>query len=95
VQKLSEELGIPVVPTVATKGKGMEELKEVVCRAVKRSSRGRYPRYGEEVEKAIKKLVEKIERNKEISGRYPARWLAIKILERDPEVVKITGEVAP
>jgi len=41
VPKLAERLGVPVVPTVATRGKGLDELKAAVVRSL--ASPGRFP----------------------------------------------------
>ena len=43
--------------------------------------------YGREVEEEIARLQEAIERIPALTARYPSRWLAIKLLEEDPEIV--------
>jgi len=47
--------------------------------------------YGREVEEEIAKLEELISQDEELSRRYSLRWLAIKLLEGDEEVVKRLG----
>ncbi len=42
--------------------------------------------YGQDIESAIEQLVEQIDQLPEISSRYPTRWLAIAVLDRDPGV---------
>ena len=42
--------------------------------------------YGREIEEEIVKLQFEIDKNIEISSKYPARWLAIKLLEQDEDV---------
>lgn len=39
VEKLSRELGVPVVPTVASQGQGIEELKQWIARGCRRQRR--------------------------------------------------------
>jgi len=89
IQGLSEYLNVPIVPTVAIKGEGIKELKEAIFLAsVGHRSRGRAPEYPEPVESAITKLL-RIVQHSELSKRYPSRWLAIKLLEQDPEFMKL------
>jgi len=91
VDKLSELLGIPVVPTVATTGEGVEALKEAVLNAARENERGKRKivmGYGEDVEAAIKRVEEVIAKDANLSEKYPSRWLAIKVLEHDDAVLK-------
>jgi ferrous iron transport protein B len=89
VQKLSEVLGIPVVPTVAITGSGINELLSTVV-AVIRGELKLNPmkvRFGGEIEEKIQNL-EKMVTDKlaHLCTVYPARWIAIKLLERDADV---------
>jgi len=91
VDKLSELLGIPVVPTVATTGEGVEALKEAVLNAARKNDRGKRKimmGYGEDVEAAIKRVEEVIAKDANLLKKYPSRWLAIKALEHDDAVLK-------
>ena len=91
LDKLSEFLGVPVVPTVATTGEGLEELKEVVLRAAKNKERRRKVEmgYGEDIESLIKKVENEISKDERLSKKYPPRWLAIKTLEKDEKVLEL------
>ncbi|MHA1835574.1 MAG: ferrous iron transport protein B [Candidatus Odinarchaeia archaeon] len=90
IEKLSSLLGVPVIPTVATSKKGMEQLKREVVRAArKRTSNQNIVHYGKNVEDAIERLVKFIKSNAELANKYPVRWLAIKLLENDPDILKI------
>jgi len=92
-KKLERILGIPVVPTVAIKGIGVYALLERAVEVVEKG--GVKPvriKYGKEVEEQIQKLTQFIEK---VGFKYPARWTAIKLLERDEEIQKQIGEVAP
>jgi len=44
--------------------------------------------YGKAAEKLISRVERTILKDKDLSSRYPTRWLAIKILEGDEEVLK-------
>jgi len=90
IDALSRILGVRVVPTVATAKIGMEELKDAVIEAAKEKGRRRMIKisYGKEIDDLISRVEEAILKDRELSERYPARWLAIKVLERDEEVLK-------
>ena len=89
VRKLGELLGIPVIPTVAVTGEGVEKLKEEIIKAIKIKDKRRKIEwgYGREIENVIKKL-QKLIKEDESLIKYPSRWLAIKIIEKDEEILK-------
>lgn len=91
VNKLSELFGVPVVPTVATAGEGLEKLKEAVMKAAKDRDRRRKVvlGYGDDIEALIKRVEDEISKDTNLTKKYPARWLAIKVLEKDEEVLKL------
>ena len=94
VKGLSKALGVPVVPMTANRNRGTKELLQEIVRVAdgKSSEKGMRAEYGKDVEKEISKLEELISRSA-LSLNYPARWLAIKLLEEDEEVLKKFKEV--
>ncbi|MEM3109023.1 MAG: ferrous iron transport protein B, partial [Candidatus Bathyarchaeia archaeon] len=88
-EKLSKTLGIPVVPTVATSGLGINQLLAEIV-ALTEGEVGISPievGFGREVEEHVQKLEQSIRRIlPELASKYPARWLAVKLIERDEEV---------
>ncbi len=89
-EKLAAALGVPVVPMVAIKGKGISELTEEI---VKLAGNRRLPpeiKYGKEVEERIERLARLLDR---IEIDYPRRWVAIKLLEKDEEITKLIGKM--
>jgi len=94
--KLSELLGIPVVPTVGNKGTGVKELLHQCVDAID----GKVPvsprpiTYGHEVDDEVNKLAALLESIESLPARYRPRWLAVKLLEQDPEVQKKVAEFA-
>jgi len=88
VKGLSRELGIPIVPTVATTKEGMEDLKDAILKAAEKGRGKTKITYGEKVEGLIEKVVKIIERDEKLAEKYPLRWLAIKILEQDEDVLE-------
>ncbi len=88
-EKLSEILGVKVVPTVAITGEGLNELLQAIVRAVEMGEglRAKPLTYGKEVEERIKRLEFEV-RKLGLNERYPPRWVSIKLLERDPLVAE-------
>jgi ferrous iron transport protein B len=92
-EKLEKILGIPVIPTVAVKGTGVYELLEKSVETIEKRGEN-FPKikYGKEIEERIKKLVKLVEK---IQFKYPARWVAIKLLEGDEEVKEEIRKINP
>ncbi len=93
VEKLSAMLGAPVVPTVAVRGKGSGALLDA-CLETSGTRRGLAYQldYGHGVEEVIRDLTRFLERLPGIPAVVPRRWLAVKLLEGDPEVEKSLRE---
>jgi len=91
---LSQEIGTPVVPMVANRNRGTDELlKEIVKVAEKRTkTAGIRIEYGQEVENEIVKL-ERLISQSPLAAHYSPRWLAIKLLEEDEEILEKFGDV--
>ncbi len=89
VNAISREMGVPVVPMVANRNKGTEELlKQIIDIACgKAVTRGVKIKYGREVETEIS-LLEKALAASPLALNYSARWLAVKLLEGDAEILK-------
>ena len=95
-EQLSKLLGAPVISTIGYKNRGMDELLQAIVDVAEgRSMAGKISlEYGEELGEEIGKLGQLIEKNEALARRYPAKWLALKLLEGDEEVIKtIKGEV--
>jgi ferrous iron transport protein B len=85
-EKLEKALGVPVVPTVAIKGKGISELTEQVAKLALERKIPPEVKYGKEIEQRIETLTSLLDR---VEIDYPQRWVAIKLLEKDEEITKI------
>ncbi len=97
VQMLSTLLGIPIVPTVAAKGQGIEDLFQKVIEVYEDKAqclRHIHINYGKEVENAIKSVQKKIKNreNKWLSDKISTRFLAIKLLENDQDAEKTVAK---
>ena len=87
---LGKMLGIPIVPTVASKGTGIIELFERIITVYEDRDpdiRHIHVNYGEEIESSIRKLQEliKVNGNQHITNIISPRYLSIKLLEGDQE----------
>jgi ferrous iron transport protein B len=90
-KKLEQLLGVPVVPTVAIRGEGIYELTKTALNvAHDRQNHKSHLRYGAEIEQRISKLDQTIQ-NANLNLNYPSRWVAIKLLENDPETKKLVA----
>ena len=88
LEKMEVLLGAKIVPMVASKRKGMDELLQaIVNNAIQKETTVLVCHYGQEVEEELAKT-EKLLRahSKVIPGDYPVRWVALKLLEGDTEV---------
>jgi len=92
LSKLEKILGMPVIPTVATQGKGLTKILDRGIELLGANKNHKPLAYGFEVEIRIKKLTEKL---KGLKSLYEPRWLAIKLLEKDKTVKKIIGAENP
>lgn len=84
MQKLSELLKVPVIATVGNKGKGKEELKTAIIKARKDTENNNFRiDYGEKLEPILSLLEKRLSEDLKVSHSYPARWLAVKLMEND------------
>ncbi|MBN1119682.1 MAG: ferrous iron transport protein B [Anaerolineae bacterium] len=88
-QRLSEQLGgIPIVETVGNRRVGIDGLKQAIRSACEQFPAGQPPiSYSPEVENEIGALAGMVEDRKPLGGHYPARWMAIKLLESDEDII--------
>ncbi len=84
-RKLSEKLGVPVVPVVARSGRGLEELMEAALgTAGKVTEAGRPGMFGRELEKVIAAIADVLG-EEDPEGSW---WKAVKLVENDEVVAK-------
>jgi len=86
--KLGKMIGIPFVPTVSSKGKGLQELFKKAIDVYEDqddSVRHIHINYGPSIENAINAIQKKIkiEANYPVTDIVSSRFLAIKLLEKD------------
>ncbi|MCB2220531.1 MAG: ferrous iron transport protein B [Bacteroidetes bacterium] len=84
--KLGKMVGIPFVPTIGSKGKGIIELFKKVIEVYEDrepSVRHIHINYGRSVEYAIETIQNEIKKNKGLDDKVSSRFYAIKLLEKD------------
>jgi len=95
--QLGRLIGIPVIPTVGTEGKGIEELFDRIIEVYEGNetvSRHIHINYGKETEKSLKKLQDLIWQSPGASVTISSRFYAIKLLEKDKEAITFIGRMA-
>jgi len=89
-KRLSELLGRYFIPTVANKKEGIDELLDTAVKVAeeKNTLRKTTISYGKEVNEELGKIEEIIKGDGDLPLKYSSRWLAVKLLEEDKEVIK-------
>ncbi|MCD6353336.1 MAG: 50S ribosome-binding GTPase [Proteobacteria bacterium] len=90
IKQLSGFLGVPVIPTIGHRNQGTDKLLKAIVSLTdhKSTTRKTTIKYGKEVEEEIAKLEALIENDEQLHQSYPCRWLAVKLLEGDEEIMK-------
>jgi len=89
---LGEMMGIPIIPTVASKGKGLKDLFDRIIEVYEERDpivRHIHINYGSEIEKSINLIQAEIRKYEQIRKKYSTRFLAIKLLEDDKSTLQI------
>lgn len=88
---LSRIMGVPVIPMVARSNKGMDELMDSIIEIAPKiqSWKPLIISYGMDIDDAIREIEELIKRSNIIDKKYPSRWLAIKYIEHDTQVMEV------
>ena len=101
VPALSRELGVPVVATAITHGRGREELFGAIADMSRSNARTSvavselYP----DLQDALKELEALLADSSSsggasLQGTFPLPWIAVKLMEGDPEVAALVREKA-
>ncbi len=93
-EKLSLMLGVPVVPTIARSGKGKEDLAKAAVEILQKSGEKSDKRisYGVDIDTALDEMSEIIDAAQFLTRTYPTRWIALKYLENDEQILTLGRE---
>lgn len=89
---LGKMLGVPIVPTVASTGRGVNDLLDRVIEVFEMRDpdvRHIHVRMSPVVEEAVNALKDSLKESHTIQQHFSPRYLAIKLLEDDPEVKRM------
>jgi ferrous iron transport protein B len=96
-QKLSSLLGVPVIPTVARTGFGKKELMDSAAQ-VMQANNNLAPlkiSYGTDIDQALLKMEAEIKSGHFLTDSYQARWIALKYMENDEQILSKGKKVNP
>jgi len=86
VNALSKKIGAPVVPTIASKKKGIEDLVSKAVELIHKNADFKaHISYGENIDREIENIKTVL---KDANLDYPADWVAVKALEGDQYILK-------
>jgi ferrous iron transport protein B len=91
-KNLAATLGIPLVKTVGPRGTGTEVLLDRIDELSAGGAPDRRISYRDEIEPRLEALERLIAAEPGFTAKYPARWLGVKLLEKDANAYQILRE---
>lgn len=93
--QLEQSIGIPVIPVVAVQGRGVDRLTRVLEESLRQGLPPPVdpPEVPALYQDFVNRMEEVLRRNRKNS--YPPRWIAIKLLEGDPLILRTVQEWLP
>ena len=93
---LGDMIGVPMQPVVAKNGEGVNDLLDKIISVYEgrnASVRHVHVSLGNDVEGAVRKLIDAIKANDKIGRHFSPRYIAIKLLEGDSEAEKTVRDL--
>lgn len=93
---MAKMIGVPMVPTVSKTGKGLTELFDTVIEVYEgRNETVRHVHiiFSKDIENAVKTIQTELKKESKLDMHFSARYLSIKLLENDKEVVKMLSDL--
>jgi len=87
--ELARRLQLPVIPTIARTGKGKQELLKVAAEVASENHQWKplYISYGADIDPVLDRMEAEINASTFLTDLYSARWVALKYLEADEQVL--------
>ncbi|MDR0549982.1 MAG: ferrous iron transport protein B [Deltaproteobacteria bacterium] len=90
IERLEQKTGLKCVAAVARSGEGLDEaLTEAV--KLSKATKGRIDplviSYGPDLDAVLPRMIELVEKAKLLTDQYPSRWVAMKFLEKDKDII--------
>ena len=95
LETLSSLFGMPMIPTSFKSGEGVKELFKAVIQVYEgkhQQARHLHINYGHEIENGIAHIQKYLKADEHISQHYSTRYLSIKLLEHDSDVLQYIGQ---
>ncbi|MCH5229749.1 MAG: ferrous iron transport protein B [Muribaculaceae bacterium] len=89
---LGKMLGVPIIPTIAATGWGVDRLLDTIIQVYELKNpdtRHIHVRMRPEIEDSVRKLIDALKEDSDLPQRFSPRFLAIKLLEKDPEIKRM------
>ena len=93
-EHLGAMMGIPMIPTIAKNGKGLDKLLDTVIELFEGKNstiRHIHINYGSIIEGQLAPLSEQLHKADDLPPQFPVRYWALKLLEGDKEVASQLG----
>ncbi|MBN1425788.1 ferrous iron transport protein B [Candidatus Fermentibacteria bacterium] len=96
LKQLSLLLGTPIVPMVGSRNEGTRELIAAIAQVATDGSpyRSRHVYYGREIEEEVARVEDALTSDGGAQASVPQRWVALQLLEGDPEVAETAPSAA-
>lgn len=94
-EALGNMIGVPVVPTVSRTGEGVDTLFDTIIQVYEGKNpvvRHVHVKLSQDLEKALSEIKDALKQDKTINQQFCARYLGIKLLERDAEIEELVKE---
>ena len=91
IEALSTMFGFPIIPTVSSKGAGVDKVLDSIIDVYENLSgvtKHIHINYGNDLEKSIDLVKAEVKKDNTLSSEFPARYVAIKLLENDKVTVE-------
>ena len=88
---LGKMLGIPFVPTIASKGKGIDELLQKIIEVYEEKEpnlRHIHINYGQTINTSIEKIKVEVKQNQKVLDAFHSQFVAVKLLENDKAFIQ-------
>ena len=91
IEALSTMFGFPIIPTVSSKGTGIDKVLDSIIDVYENLNgvtKHIHINYGADLEKSIDLVKAEVKKDNTLSSEFPARYVAIKLLENDKVTVE-------
>ncbi|MBO7493818.1 MAG: ferrous iron transport protein B [Bacteroidales bacterium] len=95
LETLSELFGFPIIPTVSSKGIGIQDVMAKIVdlyENLEQHTKHIHINYGADLEKSIDLIKEEMKEHLDLSGAYSTRYLAIELLAGDKVISELVSK---